>query len=82
MVHDLSAVVTLTSVSKKLGGRRVLERLDLAIRVGGVTALLGANGAGKTTSIRLSTGRLRPDAGKARLLASTPQGPPHGPGWG
>ncbi len=75
MVQDLSAVATLSAVSKRLGRVRVLDGLDLAIRAGEVTALLGANGAGKTTSISLLTGRLRPDAGNARLFGLNPTRP-------
>lgn len=75
MVQDLSAVATLSAVSKRLGRVRVLDGLDLAIRAGEVTALLGANGAGKTTSISLLTGRLRPDSGKARLFGLNPTRP-------
>lgn len=75
MVQDLSAVATLSAVSKGLGRVRVLDGLDLAIRAGEVTALLGANGAGKTTSISLLTGRLRPDAGNARLFGLNPTRP-------
>ncbi|MEG3086971.1 ABC transporter ATP-binding protein [Sphingomonas sp. PB4P5] len=75
MVQDISAVATLESVSKRLGGRRVLDELDLAIRAGEVTALLGPNGAGKTTSVSLLTGRLRPDTGEARLFGLDPTRP-------
>jgi len=75
VVQDLSAVATLSAVSKRLGRVRVLDGLDLAIRAGEVTALLGANAAGKTTSIGLLTGRLRPDAGKARLFGLNPARP-------
>lgn len=75
MVQDLSAVATLSAVSKRFGRVRVLDGLDLAIRSGEVTALLGANGAGKTTSISLLTGRLQPDAGKARLFGLDPTRP-------
>ncbi|MBX9859542.1 MAG: ABC transporter ATP-binding protein [Sphingomonas sp.] len=75
MMQDFSAVATLEAVSKRLGGRHVLDRLDLAIRAGEVTALLGPNGAGKTTSISLLTGRLRPDAGEARLFGLDPTRP-------
>jgi len=68
MEHQLAAVAELAGASKKLGGRLVLEKLDLAIRAGEVTALLGPNGAGKTTSVGLLTGRLSPDGGQARLF--------------
>ena len=72
---DLSAVATLTGVTKCLGGKPVLNRLDLAIRAGEVTALVGPNGAGKSTSVGLLTGRLAPDAGKAELFGLDPQRP-------
>jgi ABC-2 type transport system ATP-binding protein len=68
MEHQLAAVAELVGASKKLGGRLVLDKLDLAIRAGEVTALLGPNGAGKTTSVGLLTGRLSPDGGQARLF--------------
>ncbi|MZD04184.1 ATP-binding cassette domain-containing protein, partial [Streptomyces sp. SID5785] len=41
--------------------------LDLAVREGTVCGLLGRNGAGKTTAVRLLTTLLRPDAGTARV---------------
>jgi ABC-2 type transport system ATP-binding protein len=75
MMQDLAAVATLAAVSKCLGGKRVLDGLDLAVRAGDVTALLGPNGAGKTTSVGLLTGRLSPDAGTARLFGLDPARP-------
>ncbi len=75
MNDDLSAVARLSTVSKRLGGRTVLDGLDLAIRAGEVTALLGPNGAGKTTSVALLTGRLAPDAGTASLFGLDPRRP-------
>ncbi|WP_174298593.1 ATP-binding cassette domain-containing protein, partial [Sphingomonas bacterium] len=75
MTQDLAAVATLAAASKRLGGKPVLDRLDLAIRAGEVTALLGPNGAGKTTAVGLLTGRLRPDAGEARLFGLDPSRP-------
>jgi ABC-2 type transport system ATP-binding protein len=75
MRQDLAVVATLAAVSKKLGGKPVLDRLDLALNAGEVTALLGRNGAGKTTSVGLLTGRLRPDAGAVRLFGLDPSRP-------
>ncbi|WP_294258112.1 ABC transporter ATP-binding protein [uncultured Sphingomonas sp.] len=75
MIDDLAAVARLSGVSKRLGGRAVLDRLDLTIRAGEVTALLGPNGAGKTTSVALLTGRLAPDAGTAELFGLDPRRP-------
>jgi ABC-2 type transport system ATP-binding protein len=42
-----------------------LDRLDLAVPVGGILGLLGPNGAGKTTAVRILTTLLVPDEGRA-----------------
>lgn len=52
---------------KSLGGKRVVDGVDLACRAGEVIGLLGPNGAGKTTSLRMCYGFLRPDAGVIRI---------------
>ena len=56
-------MLTLTAVAKSFGPRRVLDRLDLEIAAGESVALLGANGSGKTTTLRCIAGLARPDAG-------------------
>jgi lipooligosaccharide transport system ATP-binding protein len=56
---------------KHLGGRRVVEGVDLVCRAGEVLGLLGPNGAGKTTTLRMLYGFLRPDAGEIRVDGST-----------
>jgi len=52
---------------KSLGGKRVVDGVDLSCRSGEVIGLLGPNGAGKTTSLRMCYGFLRPDAGSVRI---------------
>src|SRR5229473_2238965 len=41
----------------------VLKGVSLAVRAGGITALLGANGAGKTTNLKAISGLLRAERG-------------------
>ena len=57
-------MLTLTGVTKAFSGRRVLDRLDLEIGAGESVAMLGANGSGKTTTLRCIVGLARPDAGR------------------
>jgi ABC-2 type transport system ATP-binding protein len=50
------------------GGTRALDGLDLAVRRGAVTGLLGPNGSGKTTLMRCVVGTQRVGAGRVRVL--------------
>ncbi|NYZ13013.1 zinc ABC transporter ATP-binding protein ZnuC [Azospirillum sp. RWY-5-1] len=49
-----------------LGGRPVLERVDLTVSAGEIVTLVGPNGAGKTTLVRAVLGLVRPTAGTVR----------------
>src|SRR5262249_54351127 len=49
-------MLTLSGLSKSYGSRRVLDGLDLAIEAGESVAMLGANGSGKTTTLRTIVG--------------------------
>jgi len=64
MTENSIKAISLKGVTVRLGGRTVLEDLDLDIPSGRVTAIMGPSGAGKTTVLRLATGQLRPDAGE------------------
>lgn len=50
-------------LTKIFAGRKVLRGVDLEIRAGGIHALLGANGSGKSTIVKLLTGVYQPDGG-------------------
>ena len=59
--------VSVRAVTKSFGPTRVLEAVDLAVPDGGITAVLGASGCGKTTLLRLIAGFLRLDAGEISI---------------
>ena len=63
----------LRGVRKQYGKVVALDDVDLSLQPGQVLALLGANGAGKTTAIALLLGLLQPDAGEATLFGQSPQ---------
>jgi L-arabinose transport system ATP-binding protein len=56
-------LLTLRGVSKRFGVVQALEGVDLDIRAGEVLALVGENGAGKSTMMRIVEGVVRPDTG-------------------
>jgi ABC-2 type transport system ATP-binding protein len=60
--------IELQQVSKIYPGKVALDKLSLAIPAGAIFALLGDNGAGKSTTIRILNGLTPPDTGSARLL--------------
>jgi phosphonate transport system ATP-binding protein len=64
----------LDGVSVSLGGRPVLENLDLRVPQGQILALLGPSGAGKTTLLRVLSGALLPESGAVRVLGRTLRG--------
>jgi ABC-2 type transport system ATP-binding protein len=61
------ASLRLTGLSKRFGETQALSDVSLAVRPGEVFGYLGPNVAGKTTTIRLVMGMLRPTAGRAEV---------------
>ncbi|NND97284.1 MAG: ABC transporter ATP-binding protein [Pirellulaceae bacterium] len=64
----MQSVITLQDISKSFGKTQALDKVSLQIPAGVVFALLGENGAGKTTMIRILTGFGKPDSGSATVL--------------
>ena len=62
----MSALLLLESVACLRGGRLLFERLDLALEPGAAAIVTGANGAGKSSLLRIAAGLLRPSAGTAK----------------
>ena len=63
----------LSGVHKRYGKTVALDGLDLQVKGGELLAVLGQNGAGKTTAISLLLGLQEADAGSARLFGKPPQ---------
>lgn len=63
----MSAVVV-TGLTKRFGAFTAVDGLTFDVREGEVFGLLGSNGAGKSTAIRMLCGLLRPSAGSASVL--------------
>ena len=57
-------MITLRHVTKRLGGRVVVEDVSLTVGAGATHVLLGSSGSGKSTILRMMLGLLRPDAGE------------------
>jgi ABC-2 type transport system ATP-binding protein len=67
-----AAAVQFVSVEKRFGGTAALAGLTLDVRRGEMFGLIGPDGAGKTTAIRLLCGLLHADAGTVRVLGRDP----------
>ena len=77
----MSPALALRGITRDLRGRRVLDDLELVVNPGECLALVGLNGAGKTTALRVALGMLRPGSGSAEVLghdARTSGGEPWG----
>ena len=61
-------VIDVAGLNKHFGERHVVRDLTLQVRHGEVFGFLGPNGSGKTTSIRMLCGLLRPDSGHGSCL--------------
>src|SRR5689334_3609484 len=55
-------------LTKHYGGRKVVDHLNMRVPRGTVYGLLGRNGAGKSTTLKMITGMVRPDYGRIELL--------------
>jgi ribose transport system ATP-binding protein len=66
-------------ITKRFGGIVALDQVDFDANAGEVHALIGENGAGKSTFIKVLTGAVRPDEGHVRLFGEPfdPRNPRH-----
>jgi ABC-2 type transport system ATP-binding protein len=62
------AALELESVTKRFGDKLAVNNLSLRLEPGTFLGLLGRNGAGKSTTLKMITGLLRPTSGRIRVL--------------
>ncbi len=68
----MSEAVFVEGLTKTYAGKTVVDHLNLSVKRGTVFGLLGANGAGKSTTIECMLGTKQADAGTVRLLGQDP----------
>jgi phospholipid/cholesterol/gamma-HCH transport system ATP-binding protein len=66
------AVVAVRDVHYAIGGREIFNGLDVEVRRGRITAIMGPSGAGKTTLLRLITAQIAPDRGVVTVFGQDP----------
>jgi ABC-2 type transport system ATP-binding protein len=67
----MTSPIICDDLSKKFGGIRAVDCLNLEIPEGAIYGLVGPNGAGKTTAIKTMMNILRPDGGRAQILGAS-----------
>jgi ABC-2 type transport system ATP-binding protein len=65
-VADLA--IQTSGLTKRFGAQKAVDAVELDVPLGSVFGFLGPNGSGKTTTIRMLLGLVRPTAGEVRLL--------------
>ena len=61
-------IIDVRGLTKRFNGRTVVDHVDLTVQRGEIVGFLGPNGSGKTTTIRMICGLLKPDAGSGTCL--------------
>lgn len=72
MSMTTTSVLECTGLTKTYGDHVAVDDLDLEVRAGEIYGILGANGAGKTTSVECAQGLRRADRGTIRVLGLDP----------
>ena len=71
MGSQTNLAIEMRGVSKAFGAVRALENADLVVEKGSIHGLVGQNGAGKSTIIKVLAGILKPDSGTIAIDGQT-----------
>src|ERR1017187_10287874 len=81
MTDSLQSAIVVEGLTKSFPGVRAVDALSFDVRAGEIFGLVGPDGAGKTTTLRMLAGIMPPDAGKATVagfdVARNPEGAKH-----
>jgi branched-chain amino acid transport system ATP-binding protein len=72
----MTALLAVEDLDVHYGGIHALQRVSFAVDEGRIVALIGANGAGKTTALRAISGLVRPSGGRVRFAGQSITGLP------
>jgi ABC-2 type transport system ATP-binding protein len=70
------AVILISGLCVERGGKSVLDGISLSVEEGEIYALLGGNGAGKSTTLSTLLGFLQPSSGEVRVAGTSPASDP------
>src|ERR1035437_8484567 len=81
MTEPLQSAIVVEGLTKSFPGVQAVDALSFDVRAGEIFGLVGPDGAGKTTTLRMLAGIMPPDAGKATVagfdVARDPEGAKH-----
>lgn len=68
MVRQMKHVIETKNLTKRFGDLKAVNSVSFSVKKGELFGLLGPNGSGKTTMIKILTGQIKPNEGTARIL--------------
>ena len=60
-------IIELNNVSKEFNGKKVVDNVNLNIKKGSITGIIGRNGSGKTVLLKMICGLYFPSSGEVKL---------------